>query len=203
MTSLIGQSGLLSAVALALGRLAAPVLWARTGRRRLFAVALVAILGLPADVRGLGPSDAAPELGRRAPDFTLPDLASKPVRLADFQGKKAVLINFWATWCPPCREEMPTLERLSRSRRDAIEVLGVNVEPGSPAKVRAFVRELGVSFPILLDPDLAVGKLYRVRGLPTSFIVDREGIVRFREIGYRDWTDSESQFVLDQALRPR
>lgn len=96
-----------------------------------------------------------------------------------------------------------TLERLSRSRREAIEALGVNVEPGSPAKVRAFVRELGVSFLILLDPDLAVGKLYRVGGLPTSFVVDREGVVRFREIGYGDWTDAESQFVLDQALRAR
>src|SRR5207245_2778407 len=65
------------------------------------------------------------------------------------------------------------------------------------------VRELGISFPILLDPDLGVGKAYRVRGLPTSFVVDRDGVVRFREVGYRDWTDRESQFVIDEALRAR
>jgi peroxiredoxin len=159
------------------------------------------IAGRTGAVRAEAP--AAPELGRPAPDFTLPDLAGKPVRLTAFQGKKVVLINFWATWCPPCREEMPTLERIARARRDALEVLGVNIDSGGPAKVRAFVRELGISFPILLDPDLAVGKLYRLRGLPSSFVVDREGIVRFREIGYRDWTDAESQFVLDQAGRAR
>jgi len=159
------------------------------------------LVGGASAVRAAAP--AAPELGRPAPDFTLPDLAGKLVRLAAFQGKKVVLINFWATWCPPCREEMPTLERLARLHRDALEVLGVNIDSSGPAKVRAFVRELGISFPILLDPDLAVGKLYRLRGLPSSFVIDREGIVRFREIGFRDWTDAESQFVLDQALRPR
>src|SRR5581483_3682901 len=77
---------------------------------------VVASLGLPLEARGAAPNDPAPELGRAAPDFTLPDLAGKPVRLAELRGKTAVLINFWATWCPPCREEMPTLERLSRSR---------------------------------------------------------------------------------------
>jgi peroxiredoxin len=164
----------------------------------LGAASLVIVGGASA---GRAAPPAAPEMGRLAPDFTLPDLSGTPVRLAGFQGKKVVLINFWATWCGPCREEMSTLERLSRSRREALEVLGVNLDRGSAAKVRVFVRELGISFAILLDPDLAVARLYRVRGLPTSFVVDRDGIVRYREIGSRDWTDAESQFVLDQALR--
>jgi peroxiredoxin len=165
-------------------------------------LSLAASLGLSVDAWGAG-SDAAPELGRLAPDFTLPDLAGARVRLADFHGKRAVLINFWATWCPPCRREMPTLERLAQTRRETIQVLGVNLDTVNPAIVRAFVRELGLTFPILLDPDLAVGRTYRVLGLPTSYVVDREGVVRFREIGYRDWTDRESQFVIDEALRPR
>jgi peroxiredoxin len=148
-------------------------------------------------------ADPAPELGRPAPDFTLPGLAGKKVRLADAQGKKAVLINFWATWCVPCREEMPTLERLSRDRRSVLDVLAVSVDTVGAAKVRAFVRELGLTFPVLLDPDLAVGRLYRVRALPISFIVDRTGIIRHREIGYRDWTDRESQVIVEEALRPR
>ncbi len=148
-------------------------------------------------------ADPAPELGRPAPDFTLPDLAGKKVRLGEYQGKKAVLINFWATWCVPCREEMPTLERLAQERRSALEVLAVSLDTVGAAKVRAFVRELGLTFLVLLDPELAVGRLYRIRALPITFIVDRTGIIRHREIGYRDWTDRESQFIVDEALRPR
>jgi peroxiredoxin len=163
----------------------------------------VAVLALPPGARGAGPTETAAEVGRRAPDFTLPDLGGTPVRLADFHGKRAVLINFWATWCPPCRKEMPTLERVARDRRETLQVLGVSIDTVDPATVRAFVRELGVSFPILLDPKLTVATLYRIRGLPTSFVVDRDGVVRFREVGYRGWTDPESRDVLDRALRPR
>ena len=159
--------------------------------------------------RVLSVADAVKELDlirpsrqKLAEDFTLPLVGGDKLRLSAQRGK-VVLINFWATWCPPCREEMPTLERLAQARQEAIQVLGVNLDTVNPAKVRAFVRELGISFPILLDPDLGVGKAYRVRGLPTSFVVDRDGVVRFREVGYRDWTDRESQFVIDEALRAR
>ena len=169
---------------------------ARAAWLAVLGLALVAVAAAPA-------ADPAPELGRPAPDFTLPDLAGAKIRLADYQGKKAVLVNFWATWCVPCREEMPTLERLSRDRRSVLEVLAVSVDTVGAAKVRAFVRELGLTFPILLDRDLAVGRLYRVRALPMSFIVDRTGIVRHREIGYRDWTDRESRVIVEEALRPR
>jgi peroxiredoxin len=138
-----------------------------------------------------------------APDFTLPDLGGKRVRLGDQRGKKAVLINFWATWCLPCRDEMPTLERLSRQRRDTLEVLAISLDTVGAARVRMFARELGLTFPILLDPELAVARRYRIRALPASFIVDRTGVIRHRELGYRDWTDRESQFIVDEALRPR
>jgi peroxiredoxin len=166
----------------------------------VLAVALV--LGGQPDL-GWAADAPGPELGRAAPDFTLPDLGGKSVRLADFKGKKAVLINFWATWCVPCREEMPTLERLSQDRAASLEVLAVSLDTASAAKIRAFVRELKLTFPILLDPELVVGRLYRVRALPMSFVVDRTGLLRHREIGYRDWTDRESAFILDEALRAR
>ena len=143
------------------------------------------------------------DVGQKAPRFTLPDLAGKPVRLDDFLGKKAVLINFWATWCEPCREEMPTLERLSVERRASLAVLGVSLDGVGRDRVRAFVRELGVTFPILLDPGATVARQYRIRALPTSYIVDREGVVRYREIGYRDWMSAESRYLLEEALRPR
>jgi peroxiredoxin len=171
---------------------------------RLLVLALGLLVGsLPGLGRAADPAGPAPELGRPAPDFTLPDLGGKPVRLGDFKGKKAVLINFWATWCVPCRDEMPTLERLYQDRRPSLEVLAVSVDTVGAAKVRAFVRELGLTFPILLDPELAVGRKYRVRALPMSFIVDRTGVLRHREVGYRDWTDRESVFIVDEALRPR
>ncbi|MBI2469206.1 MAG: TlpA family protein disulfide reductase [Candidatus Rokubacteria bacterium] len=167
------------------------------GRRLL----LVAGVGLAALARGA--DAAAAELGQPAPDFTLPDLAGRRIRLAEYRGKKGVLINFWATWCVPCREEMPTLERLWRERGATLEVLGVSLDTASKARVRAFVRELGLTFPILLDPEHVAGRLYRVRALPMSFIVDQGGVVRYREIGYRDWTTSESRLAVEEALRSR
>ena len=145
----------------------------------------------------------SPELGKPALAFTLPDLTGKPVRLEDFRGQRAVLLNFWATWCTPCREEMPTLEQLARERPGSLEVIGVSVDVVGKDTVRAFVRELGLTFRILLDPDAKVGTLYRVRALPITFIVDRGGVIRHREIGYRDWTTEESRYIVDEALRPR
>lgn len=145
----------------------------------------------------------AAEPGREAPDFTLPDLSGEPVRLGDYRDRKAVLVNFWATWCEPCREELPTLERLARERQDVLEVLAVNLDALGLGKVRAFVRELGLTVRVLLDPRQATARLYRIRGLPSSVIVGREGAVRHREIGYRDWTDPASRRLVDEALRPR
>ena len=114
-----------------------------------------------------------------------------------------MLLNFWATWCVPCREEMPTLERLSRERRGSLVILGISVDAVGRDKVQAFVRELGLTFPILLDPETVVGKRYRVRALPTSFLIDRDGVVRHREVGYRNWTSAETRYLLDEALRRR
>jgi peroxiredoxin len=147
--------------------------------------------------------EPAPEVGRVAPDFTQPVLGGGRVRLGEYRGKKAVLINFWATWCVPCREELPSLERLSRRMRDTLQVLGVSLDTVGAARVRAFARELGLTFPVLHDPDLATARLYRVRGLPASFIVDRAGVIRHRELGYRDWADREARVVVDDALRAR
>jgi peroxiredoxin len=164
---------------------------------------LLAVVTALATVGPAPRAETAPEMGREAPDFTLPDLAGKATRLGDWRGKKAVLVNFWATWCEPCREELPSLERLSRERRDVIEVVGVNLDVLGPNRVRAYVRELGLTFVVLLDPKQKIGALYRIRGVPASFIVGKDGVVRYRELGYRDWTDREARFIVDEALRPR
>ena len=124
------------------------------------------------------------KVGSVAPDFVLEDLDGKPVRLSDLQGK-IVVINFWASWCPPCRDEMPDLQWLSEEYQKDLVVLGVNtayVDDRSDAL--AFADELALTFPILFDQsgDVSEG-LFSVRGLPTSYWIDRRGTVRQIQVG--------------------
>jgi peroxiredoxin len=124
-------------------------------------------------------SQTAPVEGSRAPDFQLQTLDGQRVRLSELRGQ-VVLINFWATWCAPCRLEMPAIQ--DRYERGGFEVLAVDFDE-SPELVQAFVNELGLSFPVLLDPGADIQKLYQVRGYPTSFFIDTEGIIRIIQIG--------------------
>lgn len=114
-----------------------------------------------------------------APDFTLPTLDGGSVRMAELRGK-VILLNFWATWCPPCEAEMPDLDALHRTYGESqgLVVLGVNLQE-DVGKVAPFVRERNLGFPILLDMDGRVtSEVYHVRPLPTSFIIDRQGYIR-------------------------
>lgn len=130
------------------------------------------------------PATPAPAavVGAPAPDFTLEDLDGNPVRLADQQGQ-VVLINFWATWCGPCRLEMPALQaRYDALKDEGFTVLAVNLdEPREDAAL--FAQDLGLTFPVLLDPGAKVNDLYRVRGYPTSYFVDRQGNVDALHVG--------------------
>lgn len=118
----------------------------------------------------------AARVGAIAPDFTLPALDDgRPVRLADLRGR-AVVINFWATWCPPCRVEMPALQQVQRAMPDVV-VLGVNQQESADTVAR-FMREEGLDFPIVLDTAGEVNRLYRVRALPTTYFVDAGGVIR-------------------------
>lgn len=122
-------------------------------------------------------SDVAPR--SIAPDFALQTADGQTVRLRDLRGK-VVLLNFWATWCPPCKAEMPDLDALHREygASQGFVVLGVNMEEGAEA-VAAFAAERKITFPLLLDSDGQVsGRLFAVRSLPTSLIIDREGFIR-------------------------
>jgi len=112
-----------------------------------------------------------------APDFALQTLDGETIRLSDYHGQ-VVLINTWATWCPPCRDEMPDLEAYYRRRQaDGFVVLAVNSQE-SPDTVAVFLEEHDFTFPVLLDPDGVVTRDYRVYGLPTSFFIGRDGVVR-------------------------
>ena len=137
--------------------------------------------------------EVAPEplvRGSRAPDFEAPLLDGRtPVTLEQYRGK-VVLINFWATWCKPCEEEMPAMERLYQAlRADGFELLAVSVDKGAP-EVASFRDRMALTFPILLDPDEAVSKgLYQSAGYPESLLIDRNGVVVERYVGPREWDD--------------
>jgi len=145
--------------------------------------------------------EARPEVGYLAPDFALPSLNGQTVRLSDLRGK-AVLLNFWATWCAPCRLEMPTMDKAYQEYKNRdLEVLAVSLDAGSKSVVKNFMQELKLDFPVLLDPDMEVLRLYRMVGIPASFLIDKQGIVRHREVGYRDWTTPESRKLLEAMLK--
>jgi len=153
--------------------------------RKLATFVLLLLPMLLGACHGTGLDERALKAGEVAPDFTLSDLEGHPVALSDFQGHPIVL-NFWATGCPPCREEMPALQAIyERYRDDGLVVLAVNVlifERGKGA-VLAFVREYELTFPVLLDGEGDVMNLYGVRALPTTFFIDREGLIRERVVG--------------------
>jgi len=137
----------------------------------------------------------------QAPDFTLPDVAGKARRLTEFRGQ-VVLINFWATWCAPCRAEMPGMERLYREmKNDRVTILAVNFLEAAE-QVEPFVKELGLTFPILLDEEGQVSRLYRAFTLPMTFLLDRHGMAVGRALGGREWDSAEAKRLI-RALGAR
>lgn len=140
---------------------------------------------------GEGP---AAELDRQAPDFTAAAVGGEERRLVDLRGQ-VVLLNFWATWCAPCRLEMPELEQAYRAYRDrGFTVVALNLRE-TPDEVRAFFRELGLTFPSWLDRGGAITELYRVRGLPTTVVIDRGGLIRYVRVGPVDRKIIEERVV--------
>jgi peroxiredoxin len=135
-----------------------------------------------------------------APDFSVPDLRGQVVRLSSLRGK-VVLVNLWATWCAPCREEMPSMERLYDRFRDRdFQLLAVSQDEDGTRVVEPFVRELGLTFPVLVDPERQVGERYEVWGYPETFVIDRNGYVVERVIGPRDWASPESVATLEALI---
>ena len=122
--------------------------------------------------------------GQAAPDFALKSSTGENLRLSEYRGD-VVMINFWATWCGPCRQEMPLLDELyNRYQRVGFNLLGVNIDDDSGRAMR-MVEELGVDFPVLFDARKEVSKLYEVEAMPVTVIVDRLGTVRYVHHGYK------------------
>jgi peroxiredoxin len=134
-----------------------------------------------------------------APDFTLKDLTGRKVRLTDFRGK-VVFLNFFATWCVPCRAEMPAMERLHRNFRDkGLVVLAVDIQE-SARTVRPFMRDLKLSFPALLDEDGSVAYMYSVRPVPATYLISRDGRIVWRAFGSREWDNGDAREYFSQLL---
>ena len=143
-------------------------------RNRIAAMAAILAFALPAWAGG---GDV------QAPAFTLQSVAGAQVSLAQYKGD-VVMINFWASWCGPCRQEMPLLDSIYKQYKDmGFTLLGVNVEPDSH-NADAWLKKTPVSYPILYDPKSQVSQLYQVQAMPTTVIVDRQGVVRFVHNGY-------------------
>lgn len=142
-----------------------------------------------------GPAAPAPVKGAPAPNFTLSTLDGDTVTLADFRGQ-VVLVNFWATWCGPCKAEMPLLQdRYTTLQGSGLEILAVNIGEDEEL-VRPYVNDLGLDFAIVLDPELTVNDEYRVLGYPTTITVDRDGNVVDVHVGA--WLDEQLDAVLSR-----
>lgn len=177
----------------------------RTVSRTVWSVGLLAAIlwagAGSAQVPGGQSAEERPEVGFLAPDFTLPDLGGTRVKLSDFRGKKAVFLNFWASWCPSCQEEMPTMETLYREFKPrGLEILAVSIDTRK-GDVAKFTKMHGVTFPALLDPDQTVFKQYRASKIPTHVLIDRNGVIRAREVGSKDWSRPEAWKAVEALLR--
>ena len=142
----------------------------------------------------------ASSVSGKAPDFTLKSRSGKNIRLSDLRGQ-VVMLNFWASWCGPCRQEMPILEQLSkRYGKLGFTMVGVNVEQDSN-KAMAYLRDIKVSFPILFDNTSSTSKLYTVNAMPTTIIIDRNGNMRFKHEGYKSGYEKDYKKQIKQLIR--
>jgi len=141
--------------------------------------------------------------GNPAPDFTLKDLSGRPVQLSSLKGK-VVVLNFWATWCPPCREEIPSMVRLNQAMQGKpFQMLAVSIDEGGRDAVGAFFRKSGVVLPALLDSDSKVARRYGTTGVPETFVIDAKGVILKKVIGAMDWSSPQVLAALEQEMGKR
>jgi peroxiredoxin len=165
-----------------------------TVRRTLRKVfGLTAVLLVALNAQAVGVKDTAP-------DFTLKSLEGSNLRLEEYRGQ-VVLINFWASWCGPCRQEMPLLDRLHHRYEDTgFAVLGVNVE-GEVEPAQEIVDKTNVTFPILIDESQKVSEMYNLQAMPSTVVVDRDGVVRYIHLGYKPGDEAKYVEVVKKLIR--
>ena len=140
-------------------------------------------------------------IGYPAPDFTLLDIDEKSFTLSQDKGK-IVLVNFWATWCTPCRVEMPSIEALYHSfDRSELEILSVSSDVQGAAVVKPFFYSYRLTFPALIDANSKVTNLYKVRAVPATYIIDQEGIITHRFFGAKNWNNKEMKDLIRKLIK--
>jgi peroxiredoxin len=152
----------------------------------------------------IGREFALVTIGSKAPDFHAETIAARPEAksLRDYRGS-VVLLNVWATWCAPCRVEMPSIEILhQRFGRDGLHVLAVSIDSvGSDSTIRAFVAKYGLTFEVLNDPSGRIQEIYQTTGVPETFVIARDGVIRKKVIGADDWSSEGNRSLIAQLLR--
>ena len=172
---------------------------------KLLSLSLCVLLMSPvhaAEKPKLGHTMTAASTSVKAPDFTLEDMDGKKFSLQEYRGK-VVLLNFWATWCPPCRREMPSMQRLYEHFKDRnFVVLALNQEEDDD-QVFAYLGGLEVypTFPVLFDKVSQVSHAYGVHGIPTTYLIDKKGNIRFRAIGGREYDHPEVEKLIRKLMR--
>jgi len=160
------------------------------------AMALVFVVALVIKIR---PQMNLLEVGSRAPDFHAVDLATgRATTLADYQGK-VILLNIWATWCQPCRVEMPAIERLHQKLGGTdFQVVSVSIDADGDSVVSAYARDLGLTFQILHNQSGDIQQIYQTTGVPESFVIDREGIIVKKVIGAAEWDGPVNETLIER-----
>lgn len=168
--------------------------------RNLLLISILLIAALGMGNKNIKGEKAMVDVKQLAPDIKFTDLAGNPVLLSSFKGK-VIFLNFWATWCPPCRGEMPSLEKLhEKMKGKAFVILAISIGENK-LKVANFIKENKYSFPVYLDTDNQAADVYKVSGIPTNFLIDKDGYVMFRESGSRDWASAEIQKQIEHLLK--
>ena len=176
------------------------------GQARLLLLALSLVAAAAPPARAVGDPAAllalvSPKPAKPAKEFQVSTPDNQSLSLADFRGK-VVFLNFWATWCKPCEAEMPGMERLHRRYKDkGLVVLAISEDTGAAGAVSAFVRKRQLTFPVGLDPKMAVAGLYGVWVLPSTFIIDRQGNRAFYANGAREWNGAAAHALFDTLLK--
>ena len=173
-------------------------------KRLFFVVSLFFLIGMGPSLQGnnadgISPLNSDKIVSSKAPDFALKDLNGKTVSLSSLRGK-VVLLNFFATWCPPCRAEMPALNRLYKTLKPrGLEIYGISTD--RPGDIKDFLEGNKIDFPVVLDSDRSASKKYRVFSMPSTFLIDKNGMLIEKFYGEYDWTEPETKGKIEKLLQ--
>jgi|ERR1039457_6168895 thiol-disulfide isomerase/thioredoxin len=163
-------------------------------------ILLMLILLLPV-LPGCTKKEKPAVVGELAPVLTLRDIAGKISSLSDYRGK-VVLLNFWATWCPPCREEIPSMMRLNKAMADKpFQMVAVSIDEGGKAAVEAYFRKTKTFLPVYLDSSQDTARRYGLTGVPETFIIGKRGVIMKKVVGAMDWSDPMVIGYLNEAMK--